>query len=131
MKKLTRLYLSTGVAMTMGMLSSGAAHATTGATSGADVTGNIATSISNLPGLVTALAYLMGSVLGVLGVLKIKEHVENPQTPLKEGAIKLCSAGALFALPFIFEVMMNTISGGDQGTAPSISTMNTLTAATS
>lgn len=122
MKSTTKLYFTAGAAMTMGMLSSGSAFAN----SGANVTTNIAASINNLPGLVTALAYLMGSVLGVLGVLKIKEHVENPQTPLKEGAIKLGSAGALFALPFVFEVMENTISAGGAAATPTINQIDGL-----
>ena len=74
---------------------------------------NIGISMSSLPGLMSALAYLMGVVLGILGVLKIKDHVENPtQTPLKDGAIRLAVGGALFALPILFESMFNTIGSG-------------------
>lgn len=71
---------------------------------------NITNSISKLPGLLTGLAYMMGLLLGVLGVLKVKDHVENPgQTPLKDGAIRMASGGALFALPIVYESMSNTI----------------------
>ena len=71
---------------------------------------NIATSIADLPGLMSAIAYLMGVILGILGVLKIKDHVENPtQTPLKDGAVRLAVGGALFALPILFESMTNTV----------------------
>jgi hypothetical protein len=74
------------------------------------ISSNIATSIADLPGLMSALAYLLGVVLGILGVLKIKDHVENPtQTPLKDGAVRLAVGGALFALPILFESMTNTI----------------------
>ncbi|MCB1651641.1 MAG: hypothetical protein KDI46_06275 [Alphaproteobacteria bacterium] len=77
---------------------------------------SISDSISGIPGLLTALAYLMGVVLGILGVLKIKDHVENPtQTPLKDGAIRLAIGGALFALPMLFQVMFNTVDEGGQG----------------
>ncbi len=71
---------------------------------------NITHSLEEVPGLLTGLAYLMGLMLGVLGVLKVKDHVENPtQTPLKDGAIRMASGGALFALPIVYESMQNTI----------------------
>ena len=57
---------------------------------------------------------MMGILLGVLGILKIKDHVENPgQTKLQEGAIRLAAGGGLFAMPIVYEAMRNTI--GDQG----------------
>lgn len=75
-----------------------------------DIARNITTSIEELPGLVTGISYLFGLLLGVVGVLKLKDHVENPsQTALKDGAIRLAAGGALFALPIVFESMMNTI----------------------
>lgn len=78
------------------------------------ISANIMSSIQDVPGLLSGLAYIMGVILGILGVLKIKDHVENPtQTPLKEGAIRLAVGGALFALPILFEAMFETI-GNDQ-----------------
>lgn len=75
-----------------------------------DVAENITNSIAALPGLLTALSYMFGILLGVLGIMKIKDHVENPsQTPLKDGAIRLLAGGALFGLPIIYEAMYNTI----------------------
>lgn len=83
---------------------------------------NISTSISDIPGLLSALAYLMGVILGILGVLKIKDHVENPtQTPLKDGAIRLAVGGALFALPMLFESMMSTV--GNNGAGVDVATL--------
>lgn len=75
---------------------------------------NINDSISSIPGLITGLSYLIAILLGVLGIMKIKDHVENPsQTPIKEGAIRLAAGGALFALPIVMEAMMNTIKGDE------------------
>lgn len=75
-----------------------------------DIAQNIVVSIESLPGLITGLSYMMGLLLGVLGVLKVKDHVENPgNTPLKDGAIRMASGGALFALPIVYESMQNTI----------------------
>lgn len=76
---------------------------------------NITRSIEQVPGMITGLSYMLGLLLGVLGVLKVKDHVENPsQTPLKDGAIRMASGGALFALPIVYEAMLNTI--GDTST---------------
>ena len=81
-------------------------------------------SIQDVPGLLSGLAYIMGVILGILGVLKIKDHVENPtQTPLKEGAIRLAVGGALFALPILFESMFQTISDG-QGAGTTTATLD-------
>lgn len=86
---------------------------------------NISDSASKLPGLLTALAYLLGLGFGVWGIIKIKDHVEVPtQNPLREGVIRLAAGGAFFALPMIFEAMANTIGlqrmtvgrGNSQGT---------------
>lgn len=80
------------------------------------IANNITDSIATLPGLLSALAYMFGILLGVLGVMKIKDHVENPsQTPLKDGAVRLAAGGGLFALPIIYNAMQNTI--GKEGQA--------------
>ncbi len=53
------------------------------------------------------------SFFGVLGILKIKDHVENPsQTKLQDGAIRLVAGGGLFALPIVFEAMQGSIGDG-------------------
>ncbi len=74
------------------------------------VASNITTSNTSLPGLVTALAYGLGLMLGVQGIVKLKEHVETPnQTPLRTGIGRLLVGGALFALPIVYEAMYNSI----------------------
>lgn len=111
-----------GAAFTVGALStmSSTAHAAAAA-SGADtnfssIARNITTSIQDLPGMLSAVAYLFGILIGVLGIMKIKDHVENPtQTPLKDGAIRLAAGGALFALPIVYQAMLSTIEGSDSG----------------
>ena len=110
-----------GAAMTMGMMTTQDALAQapaggTGGTTFSTIAENITNSISDIPGLLTAVSYLLGLLLGVLGVLKIKDHVENPtQTPIKEGAIRLAVGGALFGLPIIFDSMFNTVDAGIGG----------------
>ncbi|MCB9983330.1 MAG: hypothetical protein H6861_06625 [Rhodospirillales bacterium] len=104
-------------AFVVGLLASGEqAHAQfTTDNNFSDIARNITESIEELPGMVTAISYMIGLLMGVLGVMKLKDHVENPsQTPLKDGAIRLAAGGALFALPIVFESMLNTI--GTTGT---------------
>jgi len=85
---------------------------------------NITRSISGLPGLLTGVSYLLGILLGVLGILKIKDHVENPtQTPLQHGAIRLIAGGGLFALPIVYEAMSNTIGSGTTVSAAELSSV--------
>lgn len=119
-----KFYYSIGAAMTIGLVTASApAHA---ANNFSSIVANIVASISNLPGLISGMAYLFGVLLGVLGVLKIKDHVENPtQTPLKDGAIRLACGGALFALPILFESMFTTI--GDDGTGAEVAKLNSVT----
>lgn len=117
-KKLRRQSLQMSAAVIAGAtVSSGAAQANTFST----IAGNITTSIQDLPGLLTALSYMFGILLGVLGIMKIKDHVENPQqTPLKDGAIRLAAGGALFALPIIYDAMFNTVGTGAGVTAANL-----------
>ncbi|MCB1592086.1 MAG: hypothetical protein KDI90_06500 [Alphaproteobacteria bacterium] len=77
---------------------------------------NIAAETELLPGLVTAVAYLLGLLMGGIGIMKIKDHVEDPaRTTMKEGVINLLVGGGMFALPAVFEAMYNTIGGGGLG----------------
>lgn len=120
LKNVKKTYYQMGAAFTVGMLSSTDAFAQN---TFSDIARNITDSVSDIPGLISALSYLFGILLGVLGILKIKDHVENPtQTPLKDGAIRLAAGGALFALPIILESMFETV--GSEGTATSSAVLN-------
>ena len=127
LKALNKKSLQFQAAFLVGVLTAGQAHAGNNFSSIAE---NIVGSIEELPGLVTALSYMIGLLMGVLGVLKIKDHVENPtQTPMKDGAIRLAAGGALFALPIVFESMLNTIGTTGVNIAPASlnrATFNTL-----
>lgn len=98
-------------------LVSGSAFATGAAANAETINGigqNVITSSSQLPGLLSAFSYLLGLIAGVMGVLKLREHVENPtQTPLKASAIRFAIGGAMMALPIVYEATMTTISGGN------------------
>ncbi len=118
-------YYKLGAAMTAGMMvSSTSANAASGQNFGS-IAANITASIATLPALISALAYLFGVLLSVLGIMKIKDHVENPtQTPLKDGAIRLAAGGALFAIPIIMEAMYETIGSGAGASAAGLSAVS-------
>ncbi|MGB4107536.1 MAG: hypothetical protein WBK55_07045 [Alphaproteobacteria bacterium] len=113
-------YYTMGAAMTLGLVAMApdAAHA---ANNFSKISKNVATSIEDLPGLLAALSYLFGILLAVLGIMKVKDHVENPsQTPLKDGAIRLLAGGALFAIPIVSEAMFETVGTGDASQAATL-----------
>ncbi len=77
------------------------------------IAGNVITSTTDLPGLISALSYMLGIVAGVMGILKLRAHVENPgNAPLNQAVIRIALAGALFALPIIYESALNTFNPG-------------------
>jgi hypothetical protein len=103
--------LSFGICAVLALSALGASSAF--AQSPDDVMKQVVESSAELPGLVSALSYLLGLLLGVLGILKIKEHVENPNSaPLRAGVIRLLVGGGLFALPIVYEAMKATLTGG-------------------
>lgn len=113
--------VAVGAAIMVGLMSSSEAFAQTGGNNINNIAENIVKSIDDLPGLLSAISYLVGLIFGVLGVLKIKDHVENPSNvPLKNGAIALGVAGSLFALPMVYEAMQNTIGKGTAVSTPEL-----------
>ena len=102
-------------------LVSGVESAFAGGNNFTNIVDNMETSIASIPGLISGVSYMMGILLGVLGILKIKDHVENPSNAkLQEGAIRLAAGGALFALPIVYEAMRNTIGNGALVDAPQV-----------
>ena len=75
---------------------------------------NIINSVALVPGLITGIAYMIGVVLAVIGLLKMKDHVENPNnTKLHTPVIYLIIGGTMFALPVIYTAMVELINGGN------------------
>ena len=65
--------------------------------------------------LIKAVAYLLGIFIAFGGVVKLKEHVDSPdQVPLKEPVTRFITAGALLALPAIFQAVSDLITGDGQ-----------------
>lgn len=79
-----------------------------------DVLCNVMDASSGLPGFVTALSYLIGILLAIAALFKLKDHVLNPsQTPLSDSLKRFLAGGALFSLPLITEAAQNLLSGGN------------------
>ncbi len=83
-----------------------------------DVTENLKTSSSDIPNLISMVAYIGGIGLGVSGIIKVKDHVDNPgNAKLKEGIARLGGGGALLALPYITRAMMGSVGADSTGGA--------------
>lgn len=122
-KKVNKLGAMTAAAFVVGAMSSSQAHAGgTGPTNTFnDIATNIVSGINTLPGFLSAISYMMGMLFAVLGILKIKDHVENPsQTALKDGAIRLAVGGGLFMIPIITESMQTLIGTGNMTAASEV-----------
>ncbi len=56
-----------------------------------------------------SISYLIGLVFGVWGILKVRDHVNDPsRVAISEGVTRLVAGGAFFALPFLIVVFQNT-----------------------
>ena len=109
-------------ALTAGILVSQGSTAAK-ATNFSTVTDNITASSSTLPNLIATVAYVGGLGMGVTGIFKLKQHVDNPgQTPMKDGLIRLGAGGALLVLPYITQAMMGTIRATDTGGGATVNT---------
>src|SRR5688572_11699390 len=95
------------IGLTVALAAGFSAQAFAGApVSVSDIAGNAVESSKEMPGLLSGLAYLLGLILAGMGVIKMKEHVENPnQARLREPVAHLFAGGGLFALPAIYEAM--------------------------
>lgn len=84
-----------------------------------DILCNTRESVEDTPGLLSGLAYLFGIVMGVWGISKLYEHVQNPQqTPIWDSLKRFLAGGCFFALPMVMEVVRNTMyPSGDVATS--------------
>lgn len=77
---------------------------------------NISSSIDQIPGLISAVSYLLALVIAASALYKTRDHVEDPkQFPLKDAVIRYLLAGSLLALPTVYEAMYTTIADSGLG----------------
>ena len=116
MKKLmSKLGMRTSAFIASGLISVVASEAqATNLVSMVDSTG---TNLASFPKLISAACYVGGAAFVGTGVMKVKQHVDNPgQTPLREGLVRLGAGGVLVAAPALTSVMQ-TSSGVGSGTS--------------
>jgi hypothetical protein len=65
------------------------------------------------PEFAVAIAYVAGTIFCFAGILKLKQHAEQPaQVPLSHGLARLATGGALLALPTITSLAQSTLAVG-------------------
>jgi hypothetical protein len=75
---------------------------------------NIIQAASSFQSLISTVCWIGGAGLGVAGIFKLKNHVDNPgQTAMKDGLIRIGAGGGLLAFPFIMNAMQGSISNGN------------------
>jgi intracellular multiplication protein IcmC len=78
-----------------------------------DVVKNLTTSMSNLPFVLSSVAYIMGLFFAIWGVFKFKDHVDNPsQNPLSAGVKRFLAGGLLFSGPTMAKVLRSSLFAG-------------------
>lgn len=84
----------------------------------------VGTNITSVPVLVNYASYIIGVALGVAGVSKLKQHVDNPgQTPIKDGLGRVAAAALFISLPYLLDIAQNTTGmGSDSNSFQTIST---------
>lgn len=74
---------------------------------------NVVESSASVPGVFTGISYLMGLILGIWGILKLREHVDNPnQVQIWDPVKRFVAGGAFFALPTVLQAAYNTVALG-------------------
>lgn len=63
--------------------------------------------------ILTYVSFVMGIVLGAMGIAELRRHVENPQNPLKNALAKLGFGGMFLAFPFMLDIALTTMGGYD------------------
>ena len=104
-------------AIMTGAMAGFSSDALAGSASGSAFDGYTKTLSNNVAGgwinTVTNVSLLGGVALAALGVVNLKQHVENPgQTPMKHGLAKLGFGGILMALGPVMEMIQDTAGTG-------------------
>ena len=90
-----------------------ATHSSASAATLGSLINNLIQSTDTVPGLLVGVSYLIGIVFGFLGIMKLKDHVENAaQVPVWEPIKRFIAGGSFFALPTVVSATVNTVSKG-------------------
>jgi hypothetical protein len=101
------LMLGTAAVVLLGLPAEAFAN---GANNLGTVTDKMTSGIQNMPKLINYASYTGGAAFGVAGILKLKQHVDNPgSVAMKDGVMRLAAAGGLLALPVMTNTIQNTM----------------------
>ena len=104
----TQKFSAIMVSLAVASMSSSAYAATT--TNFSTYTKSVGNQSSVLENAVNMTAYIGGALIAVVGVLGVKQHVENPgQMELKKPISKIMVGGALLAFPSVADLMQNSM----------------------
>ena len=68
-------------------------------------------SSETLPGFITALGYFLGLIMVLTALMKLKDHVLDPnRTPISDSVKRFIAAGSLFSLPAVTEAVQNLVT---------------------
>lgn len=85
---------------------------------------NVVISTQMIPGFISGLAYMAGILMAVTGLIKLKDHVLNPnQTPLSDSMKRFVAGGAFFALPIVTTAARTLVWGSGANQISSYSTV--------
>lgn len=81
-----------------------------------DTINNVIQSSSGLPELLSAFSYICGLILTFMAIVKLKDHVLNPnQIPISDSMKRFLGGGMFFALPTVCEAALNLYDNGSFG----------------
>ncbi len=77
---------------------------------------NVGKNISQTPILINYASYIIGTALGVAGVSKLKQHVDNPgNVAIKDGLGRVAAAALFISLPYMLNMARGTSGISDDG----------------
>ena len=75
------------------------------------VIGNVVNSSSGIPGLLSGLSYLFGIILGFMGIIKLKHHVEDPNSiQIWDPIRRFIAGGSFLAFPTVIRAVYETVA---------------------
>ena len=78
-----------------------------------EISNNLIASFSNAPGFVAIFAYIVGLFLILKSLFDFVKHVnQDDNTTLRSPVISMLVGGALVALPYLYEVFIDSVDGG-------------------
>lgn len=110
--------LSLGLLGLVNIIANTSAYAVSGI---GGVAASVTSNLADIAKLITAASYVGGMAFVVAGIMKLKQHKDNPtQVPISTGIVFIFIGSALIFLPTIFTVTGSTLFGAS-GTVAGVS----------